>query len=87
VSQVIAVAYFSDSDGIKALLFAADGVFDPAYGVLDLSGHFITLAFGLKLSVSCNFANHFLHSALGLIGRPGNTIFIHDFTFLSIAET
>ena len=55
---------------LPRILRAADGVLDLAF---DLAA----LAFGGQLGVTEGLAGRFLDGALGLLGRTGDTIFVH----------
>ena len=52
-------------------------ILQAADGVLDLALYFVALAFGDQLAVTEGLADRFLEGALGLLGRAGDTIFVH----------
>jgi hypothetical protein len=48
--------------------FAAQRIFEPAYGVLDLTSDLIGFAFAFKFAVPSYFTRDLFHFALRLLG-------------------
>jgi hypothetical protein len=63
----------------KTLLFQRipDRVFHASDGILDFAFGLIALAVGFQLGVTDDLAGCFFDGTLGLLGRAGDTIFVH----------
>jgi hypothetical protein len=63
-------------------LFAARSILQSADGVLHLAGSLVGFAFSFQFLVAEGLSGRFLNTALDLLRRPFDTIFIHfDFSF------
>jgi hypothetical protein len=77
LSSSLTFHFFSNRAQLANDLFAAKRILQATDGALHFAYCFVGLAFGLEFGIACQFANCFLHGALGLLGRTLNAILIH----------